>query len=95
MGDFKWHFGNFTSEMQNTAYRHFIKTDREYRNVQYYLNKHENRFYEILNGLDEKDKKFIMEYIDKESLRASCSSNEMYISGYRDCVMLLRELGAL
>lgn len=80
MEAFKRHFGNFTSEMQNTAYRHFIETDREYIDTQYFLNKHENRFNEILNSLNKKEKKFVLEYIDKQTFSASCSSNEMYNS---------------
>lgn len=92
MEDFRCHFDNFTSEMHITAYRHFIETDREYKEVQYYINKHEKRFNDILKKLNEEDKKFVTEYIDKKMYKASCSSNELYIIGYKDCIKLLREL---
>lgn len=95
MEGFRWHFNNFTSEMQNTAYRHFIETDRDYNEAQYYLKKHQDRFDDILNKLNKEDRKFIIAYIDKQTLKASCSSNELYIVGYRDCVKLLRELGVI
>lgn len=95
MEDFKWHFGNFTSEMENTAYRYFIKTDRDYQEAEYYINRHKDKFDSILDKLSEEDKRFVMHYIDRQTFRASSSSNELYISGYKDCAKLLRELGII
>lgn len=92
MEGFRWHFDNFTSEMQNTAYRYFVENNRDYKETQYYLNRHEKRFENILSKLAKEERKFVNEYIDKQTFKASCISNDLYTEGYKDCVKLLREL---
>ena len=95
MEDFKCHFDNFTTEMKNMEYKHFIETDRDYIDTKDYLNKLETRFDNIMNKLNEEEKEFLIEYIDKQTYKASCSSNELYLAGYKDCVKLLKEIGVI
>lgn len=92
MDNFKWCFNNFITELETNAFRDFIKTDREYKEIEHYLNKHNESFKKILNKLSDEDKKFTKEYIDKQTYQASCSSNSMYAAGYKDCVRLLKQL---
>ena len=95
MEDFNWHFGNFTAELQTLAYREFISTDSEYKEIEYYLSKHSDAFDKIFNQLNQEDKKFAKEYIDKQNHQASSVSESLYFAGYRDCIRLLKELGVL
>lgn len=95
MEDFRWHFDNFISEILNTAFRYFRDTNREYKEIKCYLDSHSNRFDEILNSLNEGDRKFAREYIDKTSYKASCCDESLYIEGYKDCVKLLKEIGVI
>lgn len=92
MEDFNWHFGNYMSEMETMAFRKFKSTDSEYKEIEYYLNKHSDNFQSILNKLDLEDKRFVKQYIDKQTHQASCCSNQLYLEGYYDCVKLLRKL---
>lgn len=86
MENFKWHFENFTTEMQNMAYKHFIETDRDYLDVNCYLNKLEKKFDKIMDKLNKEEREFLIEYVDKHVYRAACCSNELYLAGYKDCV---------
>lgn len=95
MEDFRWHFGNFTTRMIDIAYKRFVDTDREYKETEYYLNKHGDRFDEILNSLSDEDRKFAKEYISKSSYKEACFNESLYITGYRDCVKLLKEIGII
>ena len=95
MEDFNWHFGNFTTEMQTLAYREFTSTDSEYKEIEYYLNKHSDAFDKVLNQLNQEHKKFAKDYIDKQNYQASSVRESLYLAGYRDCVRLLKELGVL
>lgn len=79
MEDFNWHFNNFTSEMETSAFRKFKNTDSEYKEIEYYLSKHSDSFQSILSKLDSEDKKFVKEYIDKQTYQASCCSNHLYL----------------
>ena len=81
--------------METLAFRKFITTDSEYKEIEYYLNKNSESFQNILNKLDSEDKKFAKEYIDKQTSQASTCSSHLYLEGYKDCVKLLRELGAI
>ncbi len=92
MEDFNWHYGNFISEMETRAFRKFISTDSEYKELEYYLNKYSDNFLNILNKLNLEDKRFVKEYIDKQNHQASCCSNHLYLEGYNDCVKLLKKL---
>lgn len=95
MSDVKEHFNNFASQMLTTTYRDFRNTDLEYQEIECYLNIHIERFNDILSSLNKEDKKFVEDYISKQSYEASCVNESLYIAGYKDCVKLLRELGIL
>lgn len=45
----------------------------------------------MLNSLNEEDRDFTKEYINKTAHKESCSN----IVGYKDCVKLLREFGII
>ncbi|WP_304942823.1 hypothetical protein [Vallitalea guaymasensis] len=95
MEEFEEHFSDFVSHMQISAYRNSKKVNVEYQEIQNYLNKREEKFKEIINSLDEDDKEFIWDYIDKQSCEATCLYDNLYISGYRDCIRLLKEIGII
>ncbi|MCG8482741.1 MAG: hypothetical protein MJA31_05485 [Clostridia bacterium] len=95
MEDFEWCYDNFITELETKAFRDFIKTDREHKELEHYLNKHNETLQIILNKLSAEDKKFTKEYIEKQTYQASCCSNSMYAAGYKDCVRLLKKLEVL
>lgn len=95
MEDFNRHFRNFTTELQTLAFQKFTSTDSEYKEVEHYLKKHHDAFNNILNQLNQEDRKFAKECIDKQNYQASSVSDSLYLAGYRDCVRLLKELGVL
>ncbi len=95
MRNFEYYFDNFTFEMHNMAYNNFIKTNREYIDVDNSLNRLEEKFNKLLGKLNEEDKKFLIDYIDKYGYKVACSGYEMYVTGYKDCVKLLKKIGAI
>lgn len=95
MEDFEEHFGDFVSRMQISAYRNSENVNVEYQEIGIHLKKCEEKFKDIINSLNEDDKKFIWDYIDKQSCEATCLYRDMYIAGYRDCIRLLKEIGVI
>ncbi len=95
MENFKYHFDDFTFAMYNMAYIHFTETDKDYIDIERCLNNLEKKFDKLMDKLNKEDQSFLIDYIDKFGHRASCNSYAMYLVGYKDCVKVLKEIGAI
>ena len=56
MEDFESLFDNFATEMQNTAYKHIIETNKDYIDVDYCIKKLNKKFDEIMDKLNTEEK---------------------------------------
>ncbi|GKX29829.1 hypothetical protein SH1V18_23090 [Vallitalea longa] len=95
MEDFEKLFNDFLLQMQILTYREFTQTDIRYKETENYLNDLQDEFNRIINSLSDENKKFVRNYIDKESFKTTYVYEYMYLSGYRDCIKLLRKLNVL
>ncbi len=93
MDDFKWYYGNFITQMYTNAYREITQNDKEWQQKEDYLKKNNDKLQQIIDTLNEQDKKFLKEYIINISNKDAGTSESIYIAGYKDCVKLLHELG--
>lgn len=95
MADVNECFSNFAAEMRRATYQELIKTDLEYQELECYVDRYKDKFNQIINSLDEKDKVFMENYITTKLERDSCINESLYIAGYTDCIKLLKELTIL
>ncbi|WDV45722.1 hypothetical protein PV797_19850 [Clostridiaceae bacterium M8S5] len=56
-------FNNFATDMMLKEYNCFVETDLHYNKVKEFLESNSDRYNQILNMLEERDRDFIKEYI--------------------------------
>ncbi|GKX29367.1 hypothetical protein SH1V18_18470 [Vallitalea longa] len=95
MSDIIDHFNNFAVHMLKTTYNDFINTDLEYQELDCYLDNNRQKFDTIINSLNEDDREFAKEYITKQSDKLVCANQCLYLASYKDCIKLLKLLGAI
>ena len=89
------YFNNFAVNMLKTTYTDFINTDLEYQELDCYLDINRHRFDMIIDSLNDNDKTFVTEYINKQLGKLTCANQCLYLASYKDCIKLLKLLNII
>ncbi|QOR34834.1 hypothetical protein IMX26_15435 [Clostridium sp. 'deep sea'] len=93
--DFGYYFEDFTANMLKHVKNDFLKTDLESQELKCFLETNKDKYNIIINNLNNKDKEFINEYINKQQQLIQNAQDALYLAGYKNCVKLLRVMGVL
>ncbi|QOR36353.1 hypothetical protein IMX26_05940 [Clostridium sp. 'deep sea'] len=95
MNNFTYDFKNFTALMVQKVYQELKKQNRETLELENYLTVYEHKFNEVIESLNDHDRAFTDNYIEKKLLVEVNQNEDIYLQGYKDCIALLKEIGVL
>lgn len=95
MNNFTYDFKNFTALMVQKVCQELKKQNRETLELENYLTVYEHKFNEVIESLNDNDRAFTDNYIEKKLLVEVNQNEDIYLQGYKDCIALLKEIGVL
>ncbi len=93
--NFKENIQMFFTELMQDSLKNLRECDENYNDIQSSNTKNSNKFYDILNSLNEHQKQYSINFLEERTMLNSIEMDWFYLQGYKDCIKLLKLIEAI